>query len=100
MKAKISIPLAEQEMHINYCPYEMGKNCEIYTTIPWLMKNLEKLVNDNPDTCSVVTDDQYSYTVSIPYKFIKPRRPRQMTQEQIDVATQRLAELRARGDHD
>ncbi len=94
MKEKITIPLEEQELHINYSPYEMGKTCEVYTTIPWMMKQLEKLVKNYPDDCKLIKDDQYSYTVSIPYKLVKPRAPRIVSEEQRQAAAVRLAAAR------
>ena len=94
MKKKISIPLDEQELHVNYCPAETGKNCEIYTTIPWLMKHLEKMVNKFPELCRVVKDDQYSYTVSVPFICVKPRNPRIVPEEQLEAARDRMAKLR------
>jgi len=93
MKQKVSIPLDEQELHINYAP-EMEKMCEVYTTIPHMMKYLEKMVNKYPDLCRVVKDDQYSYTVQIPFKLVKPRNPRIVPDEQREAARQRLAEAR------
>ena len=44
MRTKVSIPLEEQETVINFFPVEMGKNCEVYTTVPSMMKYLEKMV--------------------------------------------------------
>jgi len=93
MRAKISIPYAEQEMVINYTP-DMGKECEIYTTIPWMMKHLETMVEKYPDIYILVKDDQYSYTVRLPYKLIKPRAPKVMTEEEKTVLATRLAEAR------
>ena len=90
MKDKVVIPLDEQELHINYCPAEMGKTCEVYTTIPWAMKYLEKLVKEYPNDCAVIKDDQYSYTAQIPFKLVKPRAPRKYTEEQRQVMLERL----------
>ena len=94
MKQKVSIPADEQELHINYCPTDMGQNCELYTTIPWLMKYMDKMVTKYPDTYKLVKDDQYSCTVSFPYKLIKPRAPRTMTEEQHALLSERLKEAR------
>lgn len=90
MKKKLSIPLEEQELHINYSPAETGKDCEIYTTIPWAMKYLEKMVTKYPTECRLVNDDQYSYTAVIPFKLVKPRNPRIMTDEQKKAVAERL----------
>lgn len=90
MKEKLSIPLEEQELHINFSPIEMGKNCEIYTTIPWAMKYLDRMVNEYPDECKLIKDDQYSYTASIPFKLVKPRAPRHYTEEQAAAMKERL----------
>lgn len=96
MKDKVSIPLEEQELHINYNYIEMGKMCEVYTTIPSMMKYLEKLFVDFPDECKLIKDDQYSYTVQIPFKLVKPRRPRTISEEQRAAMSDRLAAARAK----
>ena len=95
MKDKISIPLDEQETHIVYYPSEMNKECEIYTTIPSEMKRLERLVNTYPNIYILIKDDQYSYTVRCPWKLVKPRKPRSMTDEQRTAQAERLAVARA-----
>lgn len=94
MKSKVSIPMEEQELHINYSPVEMDKLCEVYTTIPWMMKYLEKMVKNHPNECQLIKDDQYSYTARIPFKLVKPRNPRQMSEEQRQAAAVRLAAAR------
>jgi len=94
MKRKITIPLDEQELHINYIPSEMDKNCEIYTTIPWAMKFLEKLIEEHPDDCKLVRDDQYSYTASIPFRYVKPRAPRKYSEETLAAMKERLENAR------
>ena len=90
MKAKLSIPVKEQEVVINHCPDEMGNMCEIYTTIPWLMKYLEKMVKDYPEQYQLVDDDQYSYTVKCEFRLVKPRKPKIMTDEQKAALAARL----------
>jgi len=95
MKDKISIPLEEQETHISRYPYEMNDTCEIYTTIPSEMKRLERLVNTYPNIYILIKDDQYSYTVRCPYKLVKARSPRQISDEQRQAAAERLAAARA-----
>ena len=94
MKNKLSLTLEEQELHINFCPAEMGKNCEVYTTIPHLMKHLEKMVNKYPNECKLVKEDPYSYTVSMPFKLVKPRSPRIISEEQKKASAERLAKAR------
>jgi len=96
MKDKVSIPMEEQELHINFCPAEMGKNCEVYSTIPWIMKYLEKMVNTYPDDCKLIKDDQYSYTAQIPFKLVKPRAPRTQSEKQKEQARQNLAIMRSK----
>ena len=95
MNFKYSIPREEQETHINYSPIEMGKLCEVYTTVPTMMKYLEKMVNKFPNECRLIRDDQYSYTAQIPFKLVKPRNPRVMTDEQKAATRERLAAARA-----
>lgn len=94
MIEKVSNSFDEQELHINYCPAETGKMCEVYTTIPWAMKYLERLVNKYPDQCKLIKDDQYSYTAQIPFKLVKPRTPRVVSDEQRQAAAEMFAEMR------
>ena len=90
VKDKIRIPIEEQELHINYSPAEMGKNCEVYATIPWVMKYLDKMATDYPEQVQIIKDDQYSITAMIPFKLVKPRKPRIMTEEEKEIITARL----------
>ena len=90
MKDKVTIPFEEQELHINYSPTEMGKNCEVYTTIPWAMKYLDKMAAEYPEQVQITKDDQYSVTATIPFKLVKPRKPRIMTEEQKQQMTARF----------
>ena len=90
MKEKVRIPLEEQETHVNYSPAELGKYCEIYTTVPSEMKRLESLVNKYPDFYTLIKDDQYSYTVRCPYKLTRCRKPRIMTEEQRQASSERM----------
>ena len=90
MKNKVTIPVEEQELHINYSPAEMGKNCEVYTTIPWAMKYLDKMADKYPEQVNIIKDDQYSVTAVIPFKLVKPRKPRVMSEEQKQMMTARL----------
>ena len=94
MKEKITIPIAEQELHINYCPDEMGKTCEIYTTIPWAMKFLDRMISEYPNDFKLVKDDQYSITATVPFKLVKPRAPRHYSEEQKQALRERLDAVR------
>jgi len=94
MKKKLTITEDEQEFHVNYYPIEMGSDCEVYTTIPWAMKYLERMVNKYPDLCKVICDDNYSYTVRMPFKLVKPRAPRFMSDEQKQKAADQFAKMR------
>ena len=95
MKEKVTIPVDEQEFHVNYSP-DMGDTCEVYATIPWAMKYLERMVTKYPNECRLVRDDKYSYTACIPFKLVKPRAPRQISEEQRAAAAERLKAVRAK----
>lgn len=95
MKEKIATPTDEQEFHINYSPFEDREYCEVYTTIPWCMKYLEKMINNYPEQCRLIKDDQYSFTVRIPFKLVKPRNPRTVSEERKEALINSLAIARA-----
>ena len=94
MKDKRTITLDEQELVVNFIPCEMGSDCEVYTTIPYMMKYLDKLVTDHPDVCKIIKDDQYSLTVRMPFKLCKPHAPRNISPEQRKANTERIIAAR------
>lgn len=94
MIPKVSISSDEQELLVNFSPSETGKLCEVYTTIPYMIKYLEKMITDYPEDYKLIKEDQYSLTVSIPFKLVKPRKPKKMSDEQRSMLTERLASLR------
>lgn len=87
----------EQELHINYSPAEMGKMCEVYTTIPWMIKSFRKLVAEHSDDCSVLKEDEYSITINVPLKYVKPRAPRKYSEEQKKQLAERLRKAKENG---
>lgn len=98
LKPKETIPLKEQEMVINYIPDEMNDMAEIYTTIPWLMKNLADKCEKYPNHYTMVKDDQYSVTVKMPFSLVQPRKPRIISEEQRAEAAARLEKARSHKD--
>lgn len=89
MVEKVSVPSNEQEVTINYMPAD-GKNCEVYSSVPWFSKFIVDLVTKNPHLGHIVKDDKYGVTVSLQFRCVKPRVPRTMTPEQKAKAVERL----------
>lgn len=100
MKNKIVASVAEQELHINYSPAEMGKYCEIYTTIPYAIVYLKKMAQKFPAEYQIIHTDQYSCTARVLYKLVKPRAPKQMSEQQRQAMAERLAAARLKKKED
>lgn len=94
MVEKVQTSADEQELIINYYPVEMGKDCEIYTTIPHMIKYLEKMVEEFPEQYQVVKDDKYSLTVRTQFRLVKPRKPKILSEERKAELSDRLRNLR------
>lgn len=89
MVEKVPVPGNEQEITINYSPAD-GKYCELYSSVPWFSRFIEKLVTEHPELGHVINDDKYGITVSLQFRCVKPRIPRTMTPEQRAKAVERL----------
>jgi hypothetical protein len=87
----------EYEMHIWYSPSTMGKTCEIYTTIPYMVKALKKLATEHSDECTILKEDECAITISAPLKYVKPRVPRKYSEEQKKLLAERLRKARENG---
>ena len=87
----------EQESILNYNAGE--QTATLYTRDKAVMRKLDTLVADFPDTYSLIGQDKVSKTYSFPKSFVSYRKPRAVSTEQRERARQMMTERnRAKGD--
>ncbi len=87
----------EQETIVNY--NAGGQTATLYTRDKAVMRKLDTLVADFPDTYSLTAQDEVSKTYSFPKSYVSYRKPRAVSTEQRERARQMMiAKNRAKGD--
>ncbi|RKJ17166.1 hypothetical protein D7X48_22915 [bacterium D16-50] len=87
----------EQETIVNYNAGE--QTATLYTRDKAVMRKLDTLVADFPDTYKLIGQDEVSKTYSFPRSFIGYRKPRAVSTEQRERARQMMiAKNKAKGD--
>ena len=87
----------EREMIVNYNAGE--QTATLYTRDKAVMRKLDTLVADFPDTYKLIGQDEVSKTYSFPRSFIGYRKPRAVSTEQRERARQMMiAKNKAKGD--
>ena len=81
----------EQETIVSYNADE--QTATIYTRDKAVMRKLDTLVADFPDTYKLVKQDEVSKTYSFPKSFVSYRKPRAVSTEQRERARQMMIEL-------
>ena len=81
----------EQETIVSYNAGE--QSATIYTRDKAVMRKLDTLVADFPDTYKLVKQDEVSKTYSFPKSFVSYRKPRAVSTEQRERARQMMIEL-------
>jgi hypothetical protein len=80
----------EQETIVNYNAGE--QTVTLYTRDKAVMRKLDTLVADFPDTYSLIGQDEVSKTYSFPKSYISYRKPRAVSTEQRERARQMMIE--------
>jgi hypothetical protein len=80
----------EQETIVNYNAGE--QTATLYTRDKAVMRKLDTLVADFPDTYSLIGQDKVSKTYSFPKSHISYRKPRAVSTEQRERARQMMIE--------
>jgi hypothetical protein len=80
----------EQETIVNYNAGE--QTATLYTRDKAVMRKLDKLVADFPNTYSLIGKDEVSKTYSFPKSHISYRKPRAVSTEQRERARQMMIE--------
>ena len=78
----------EQETIINYNAGE--QTATLYTSDKAVMRKLDTLVADFPDTYKLTGQDEISKTYSFPKSHISYRKPRKLSVEQRKQAQERM----------
>jgi hypothetical protein len=86
----IKLSRYEQETIVNYNAGE--QTATLYTRDKAVMRKLDTLVADFPDTYSLIGQDEVSKTYSFPKSHISYRKPRAVSTEQRERARQMMIE--------
>ena len=78
----------EQETVVNYNAGE--QTAIVYTRDKAVMRKLDTLVADFPDTYKLVEQDEVSKTYSFPKSYVSCRKPRTVSTEQRERARQMM----------
>jgi hypothetical protein len=81
----------EQETIVNYNTGE--QTATLYTRDKAVMRKLDTLVADFPDTYKLTGQDEVSKTYSLPKAYVSYRRPRKISDEQRLQAKNRMREI-------
>lgn len=81
----------EQETVVNYNAGE--QTATVYTRDKAVMRKLDTLVADFPDTYSLMGQDGVSKTYSFPKSYVSYRKPRKLSMEQRKQAQERMKKI-------
>jgi len=85
----------EQETIINY--NAGGQTATVYTRDKVVMRKLDTLVANYPDTYKLTKQDEISKTYSFPKSYIGYCKPRKLTEEQRKKAQERMKKINLKG---
>ena len=81
----------EQETIVNYNAGE--KTATLYTRDKAVMRKLDTLVADFPDTYKLTGQDDISKTYSLPKSYFNYRKPRRISKEQREQAREMMLKI-------
>ena len=85
----------EQETTINYNAGE--QTATVYTRDKVVIRKLDTLVANYPDTYKLIKQDEISKTYSFPKSYIGYSKPRKLTEEQRKQAQERMKKINLKG---
>lgn len=85
----------EQETIANYNAEE--QTATLYTRDKAVMRKLDTLIADFPDTYKLIGQDEVSKTYSFPKSYISYRKPRTISTAQRERAREKMRQLNAGG---
>ena len=83
----------EQETIVNYNAGE--QTATLYTRDKVVMRKLDTLVADFPDTYKLIEQDEVSKTYSFPKSFVSYRKPRKLSDEQREKVRKQMKNINA-----
>lgn len=84
----------EQETIINFCAAD--KTATLYTRDPAVMRKIDKLVIDYPDTYKCIGETDIDKTYEMPKSAVSYRKTRRLSEEQREAARNRIIHLRGK----
>lgn len=81
----------EMETVVNYNAAE--QTATVYTRDKSVMRRLDRLVADYPDTYKLLMQTDIDKTYSMPKSYVTYRKPRKVSSEQREQARQRMKKL-------
>ena len=84
----------EQESILNYNAGE--QTATLYTRDKAVMRKLDTLVADFPDTYSLIGQDEVSKTYSFPKSYVSYRKPRKISKEQREQCRLKMLKLNSK----
>ena len=81
----------EQETIINFNAED--KNATLYTRDPSVMRKVDSLVNNHPDTFRCIEETDIDKTYEMPKSAVTYRKPRNITETQRYAARERMRRL-------
>ena len=81
----------EMETVVNYNAGE--QSATVYTRDRSVMRRLDRLVADYPDSYKLLNQTDIDKTYSMPKSYVNYRKPRAVSDEQREQARQRMAKL-------
>ena len=81
----------EMETVVNYNAGE--QTATVYTRDKSVMRRLDRLVADYPESYKILSQTEIDKTYSMPKSYITYRKPRTVSDEQRELARQRMAKI-------
>ncbi len=80
----------EQETVVNY---NAGEQTAVYTRDKAVMRKLNTLAADFPDTYSLMEQDEVSKTYSFPKSYVSYRKPRKLSDERREQVREQMKNI-------
>lgn len=91
----VNLTKYEMETVVNYNAKE--QTATVYTRDKSVMRRLDRLVADYPDSYRLLRQTDIDKTYSMPKSFVTYRKPRAVSNEQREQARQRMTKLNSAG---